>query len=258
MCSRWTGPSVQLESSRECNHHLRGLQVQKEIKTYKSKTRNSLECPSDTEEERYQERDTDEEDEVNENKSINQEDEDDDENYEYLLKTGDTFKSFEKLEKIIDRFQRKTYALYYRRDAITIRRCSERGIKKPIKEKLKYYSIKYNCIHGGKNIKSKSKGIRKASTFQNGCPASFTIGVTKNGDRLIVKSVEHKHNHATSKNLFRHYPRNRRVNPAQQQKIAELLDLEANRIKVKQLIEKETEQIVPLKDLVNCKIKKDK
>lgn len=83
------------------------------------------------------------------------------------------------------------------------------------------------------------------------------IGVTENGDRLIVKSVEHKHNHATSKNPFRHYPRNRRLNPAEQQKIAELLELEANRIKVKKLMEKETEQIVLLKDLVNCKIKQD-
>lgn len=174
------------------------------------------------------------------------------------LNVGDTFDSFEKLKENVEIYQDTEYALFYRRDAMSIDRCRKKGIKRPIDVTLKYYTIQYYCVHGGKNYQSKSSGARKAFTFQRNCPAVFNVGVDETGHNLIIKSIIHEHNHQRSKNLFRHYPRNRRLTEEEKSKIAELLDLEANRVKVKNLMENETKKVILMKNLDNCKTKKGK
>lgn len=217
---------------------------------------------SDSEEE-YENDEGEEEDENgdDENEVVNSDEAADENNKvmdENLLKEGDKFNSFEKLGKKVTDFEEKEYAFFYHRDAVTIERCRTKGIKRHVEASLMYYSIKYFCIHGGKNFISTSKGARKAFSFQKNCPAFFSVVVDKTGHYLVIKSINMNHNHDRSENLFRHYPRSRRLTKEQKEKIAELLDLESNRVKVKDMMESQTDKIILLKDLDNCKFKKKK
>lgn len=79
------------------------------------------------------------------------------------FKVGDTFDSFENFDKRLKEFQDHMYCTYYRRDAVTIEQSRKKGVKKQINEELKYYMLKYCCIHGGKKFKTKGTGQRSSS-----------------------------------------------------------------------------------------------
>lgn len=76
------------------------------------------------------------------------------------IKLDQTFGSFAIFEAALAGFQVSTSSVFYRRDSCTVSHARRKGVKKPINDELKYYSAKYNCIHGGKLFKSKSTGAR--------------------------------------------------------------------------------------------------
>lgn len=142
-----------------------------------------------------------------------------------MIHVGDTFKSFKHLKKRVDKYQETTNCVFYRRDSVTIEQCRKKGIKKPIKERLKYYNLKYTCTHGGRN--SKSSECKITQVVNNKCLAFIKIGVSKNGEHLVVKEISNEHNHEISKH--RNYSRIRSGN--QQEKTTEsLLNVEIEEI----------------------------
>ena len=52
-------------------------------------------------------------------------------------------------------------------------------------DSLKYYRIKYACIHGGRSYNNRSTGKRKSSTFLKSC--AFHINVSLFSDRNFLE-----------------------------------------------------------------------
>lgn len=76
------------------------------------------------------------------------------------LAEGTIFSSFEDLEKEIERYQRKNFVQFYRRDSRTIDAAIRRSPKRTFNANIRYSEIVYSCIHGGKKFKSECKGMR--------------------------------------------------------------------------------------------------
>ena len=75
---------------------------------------------------------------------------------------GDTFASFAELQAKVDEYQRVNFVQFWKREAKTIEAARKR-INRYLKPELKYYELKYCCIHGGQAFKGKSKGSRSTS-----------------------------------------------------------------------------------------------
>lgn len=74
---------------------------------------------------------------------------------------GETFSSFKELSDKLQNYQRENCVQFYKRDSRKIEKSAGR-VTKTIKPELIYMSIRYKCIHGGKNYKSTTSGKRNA------------------------------------------------------------------------------------------------
>ena len=75
---------------------------------------------------------------------------------------GSTFSSFSLFRTAFSTFEDNTHSEFYTRDARTLTaavRLTPKIAEKANKD-LKYYFIKYACIHGGRKFKSKTEGER--------------------------------------------------------------------------------------------------
>ena len=72
---------------------------------------------------------------------------------------GEAFDSFVTLDKKINEFKKANFVELWKRDARTVEAAKKR-VEKHLKPELKYYEIKYCCIHGGQAFKAKGKGVR--------------------------------------------------------------------------------------------------
>lgn len=108
-------------------------------------------------------------------------------------------------------------------------------------------------------------------TFKRGCLAHISLRANDKGSALQVKSVCFDHNHEISQvktmhycsansvdsrdvclqELFRHLPQQRQLSAATKEKVASLLQMDANKKLVQQQISQESGKIVLLKDLAN-------
>ena len=61
---------------------------------------------------------------------------------------GNCFESFAKLEASVEKYERSHFVKFWKRDTRTIETAGRR-MNKSLKPELKYYEIKYCCIHGG-------------------------------------------------------------------------------------------------------------
>ena len=75
---------------------------------------------------------------------------------------GDSFQSFSELEEMLQAFKARKYVEFWRKDARTIKEVQNR-LNRTINPSLKYYELKYCCIHGGRAFKPKGKGVRHTS-----------------------------------------------------------------------------------------------
>lgn len=149
------------------------------------------------------------------------------------LQLNEHFYSYLELEQRIEEFQKLSYSYFYKRDCVTIDKCRKRGVKKYINPKLQYYRLKYCCINGGKNFKSKGTGERESSTFQKKCPAYFKLIVSSDGNSLFISFIDLHHNHQTTKQLFDHLPQARRMALETKTKVGELLNLKGDKNRIK-------------------------
>lgn len=163
------------------------------------------------------------------------------------------FNTFEELKKKIKNYQNYKNCAFYKRDCVTIGKCRKQGVKRHIGQSLKYYSIRYCCINGGKKFKSMSTGERSSSTFQMNCQASFKVKVTEDGNSLIISNIKLDHNHETTKKFYDNLPQTRRMTPEVKSRVKELLKLKTNKNKINDKISKETGKVVLLKDIHSLK-----
>ncbi|CAI6371518.1 unnamed protein product [Macrosiphum euphorbiae] len=71
--------------------------------------------------------------------------------------------------------------------------------------KIKYYYIKYCCVHGGCHKKKKNTlDQRVTSTMRQGCEAFIYLKASANGQQLEITKMDETHNHETSKILYSH------------------------------------------------------
>ncbi len=70
---------------------------------------------------------------------------------------GETFESFEQL------FKKENFVELWKRDTRTIAAARKRGVDRPLSPCLKYYEVKYCCVHGGQAFKPRGQGQRCTS-----------------------------------------------------------------------------------------------
>ena len=75
---------------------------------------------------------------------------------------GDSFDSSSDLEEKLQVYKAERFVEFWRRDARTIGAVKNR-LNKTINPSLKYYELKYCCIHSGRAFKPKGKGVRHTS-----------------------------------------------------------------------------------------------
>ncbi|KAL1516630.1 hypothetical protein ABEB36_000515 [Hypothenemus hampei] len=79
------------------------------------------------------------------------------------LKINDTFNSYKELQDTIDLFEKENRVQFWKRDAKTITSAKYHApnLYKTVEDKLnlRYYYIKYACIHGGQEFRSKNKQL---------------------------------------------------------------------------------------------------
>jgi hypothetical protein len=174
------------------------------------------------------------------------------------FEAGEKFSSYADLEKKIVDYQRIKYASLWKRDSRTfdasIKKKSISADKVPsikIKKKLKYYEIRYACIHGGRKQKSASAGKRKSNMFRQDCPFFMVVRLSEDGNFLSVRSVDDKHNHAPTEETYKYYPSVRRLSADQRCYAEKQLDMNANKEKLLHQLESDTGKSVLLKDLSN-------
>ena len=72
---------------------------------------------------------------------------------------GEAFDSYEALEKKLNEYKKAKFVEFWKRDSRTIEVAKKR-IDRYMKPELKYYELRFCCIHGGQAFKPKGKGIR--------------------------------------------------------------------------------------------------
>jgi len=75
---------------------------------------------------------------------------------------GELFESYDQLERKLEEYKQQKFVQFWKRDTRTIEAARKR-LDKPLKTDLKYYEVKFCCIHGGQAFKPKGKGRRNTS-----------------------------------------------------------------------------------------------
>ena len=78
---------------------------------------------------------------------------------------GVEFSTFCLLSAAITRFQDATFCQFYTRDSRTVEADVRRNTKKKYADAIKYANITYACIHGGRQFRSASKGLRPQQRY---------------------------------------------------------------------------------------------
>ncbi len=82
------------------------------------------------------------------------------------IEVGQLFASFDELDFTVKQYCEKTFIQLWMRDAWTLAAASKRVPKKVASvadEGLKYYCIKYCCIHGGQRFRPRGEGQRQTA-----------------------------------------------------------------------------------------------
>ena len=135
---------------------------------------------------------------------------------ENIVSIGKEFSSYVHLTSAIKEYEASNSVTLYTRSSRSIQAARKRAPNRHFSDNLVYSEIDYACVHGGREYKSHSKGIRKSqrlvgilcardlsvfrhSTFLKDCPFSIKIRASQDGKKLCVKEVSSDHTHELSK-----------------------------------------------------------
>jgi len=78
------------------------------------------------------------------------------------ISVGDRFDTFDELAEKIQQYSDENYIQMWMRDARTIAAAAKRVPKRAavMKPELKYYNLRYCCIHGGQVFRKKGEAVR--------------------------------------------------------------------------------------------------
>ena len=79
------------------------------------------------------------------------------------FKVGDSFKTFDELEKRLKEFESVHYVKFWKREARTVEAATKK-VNRYINPRLKYYQLKYTCIHGGQVFRVAQVGLATRAT----------------------------------------------------------------------------------------------
>ncbi|KAH9360364.1 hypothetical protein HPB48_022559 [Haemaphysalis longicornis] len=176
-----------------------------------------------------------------------------------VLTVGERFESFAELEQRITSSNERITSTansvqLWKRDARTIEAAKKRVVKIASKmpAALKYYQLRFCCIHGGMKFVSSNKGARKSSTFKKDCEFSIYVAANKEGSHLEVRSVKPRAQPSRgTTTLSTAFPSRDDYPPDLKAKARHLLKLRANKMLVREQIQRESGHAVSLKDLSN-------
>nr|XP_047132052.1 uncharacterized protein LOC124811038 [Hydra vulgaris] len=119
----------------------------------------------------------------------------------------DIFLSFEDLKSTIKKYEDSHFVQLWIRDAKTIEAARKTIPRKAasIAPQIKYYYIKYCCIHGGKKFTNKGNGKRQTSTYKKECPFFLSFKASEDGQTLILQDLNNEHNHEVSEENMFHF-----------------------------------------------------
>ena len=76
----------------------------------------------------------------------------------YSFKLGEKFYSFDELEAKLNLYKKEAFVELWRRNCCTIEAAKREGVDRPLKPELKYFQLKYCCVHGGQKFKPRGDG----------------------------------------------------------------------------------------------------
>lgn len=79
----------------------------------------------------------------------------------YTFQLGECFNSYDDLLERLEKHSRESFVFYWRRDTRTVEGAIMKTTR-PISKCLKYYSVRYACIHGGQKYAGRGEGHRKS------------------------------------------------------------------------------------------------
>ena len=173
-----------------------------------------------------------------------------------IFMKGEKFTSYEEIQNRIVSYSKQHYVDFYTRSSrslTTAAKSNKITIESASKnKKLKYYELDIACIHGGKNYKSRSKGIRESKTFQQKCPCSISFRLSECGAFLVVSKclLEHKY-HDVSSTTYKYYAKVRKLDESEKLYVEEMLKLGANPKKLLNQLSIDSGKAIVLKDIRN-------
>ena len=166
---------------------------------------------------------------------------------------GQLFANLNEIDEAIKQYESRNFCQLWKRDARTLEAARRRVRKRveTVNTRLKYYSLKLSCKFGGKAPKQREKISRASSSFRQYCPFEIYLSLSQCGQKLEVVKVHDEHNHQISRELYNHFPRQRRLDGQNKEEVKEAIRLKANKKLIQQKIEQATGRPITMKDIQN-------
>ena len=166
------------------------------------------------------------------------------------LKIGKCFNSYQDVDDFIKKYQDENFVVLWKKDCKKIETAQKAQPDRKFEERLVYLNIKFACVHNGR-IKSESTGHRSTRTYKTGCGFEFNLRATEDGQALMITKIKSAHNHECTEEEYRSHHRIRKVDHKAKEKIENLLRVHASKHEIKDLIQKETNLNIKMKDIHN-------
>ncbi|KAF5308160.1 hypothetical protein FQR65_LT06340 [Abscondita terminalis] len=113
------------------------------------------------------------------------------------LEIGVRFPSYRLLMHYLEKFSIETQSKFWKRDARTIGASRSLGVTKYLNPEIIYFEIKFTCIYGGMDFKTKGRNIRprQPSLKTSGCPVYLRFKASQDGEslQLVARNLNHNH-----------------------------------------------------------------
>ncbi|XP_023311864.1 uncharacterized protein LOC108914561 [Anoplophora glabripennis] len=173
------------------------------------------------------------------------------------MKVGDHFTSYNDLQSAINEYEKENRVQFWKRDSKTLENAKNHCPKifEKANRDLKYYIIKYSCIHGGQKFRpnKNNKSIRKhEGTLKQNCPAEINVKISDDGKSLLIKSMNINHNHEIpTEEIFKHLPKQRRLSDEHKKCVLEMMKLKINKKLLQADLVEKTGNSILLRDISN-------